>query len=154
ATTSRPPRRRRLSGIPGLRGTGWLGHVCAPVIVLAAVAAVVWPWVRPFPPPPADVSQAFVGPHGAHCLNFDSQGRDLFSRILVGARTAMLGGLAVVVLSMVAGSALAVVSAWRGGWVDTSTSAAVDIVFAFPGILLAVLMAAMFGASQKSAALS
>ena len=87
-----------------------------------------------------------VGPAGGHLLGFDFQGRDVLSRLLAGAQSSMLGPLAVVVLSMTAGTLLAVAAAWRRGAVDAVISSGLDILFAFPGILLAVLAAAVFGA--------
>ncbi|WP_328352399.1 ABC transporter permease [Mycobacterium sp. NBC_00419] len=144
----------RSRGIPGLKGVGWLGWACAAIIVLAAVIAAFGPLLAPFPPNHSDLTQAFVGGNPAHPLGFDSQGRDLLSRLLVGARSSMLGAFIVVVLAMTAGTCLAVLAAWRRGWVDNLISSGTDLVFAFPGLLLAVLVAAVFGPSQWSAAAS
>ncbi|WP_137146202.1 ABC transporter permease [Mycolicibacterium sp. CR10] len=141
-------------GIPGLRAVGWLGHLSAAIIALAVLIAVFGPLLAPFPPNHSDLVQAFVGGTPAHPLGFDSQGRDLLSRLLVGARSSMLGAFIVVALAMTAGSFLAVLAAWRRGWVDSLISSASDLVFAFPGLLLAVLAAAVFGPSQWAAAVS
>jgi peptide/nickel transport system permease protein len=146
ASLSRPRRRGR--------GLGLLGTVCAIVISVAVAAAVLGPVIAPHPPNAIDLGQSYIGPTAGHPLGFDGQGRDLLSRLIVGARTAMLGPLVVVALSTVVGVALALVAAWRGGWADTVLSAAMDILFAFPGILLAVLAAAVFGPSLIAAALS
>jgi peptide/nickel transport system permease protein len=116
--------------------------------------AVIGPWIAPFPPNAVDLGKAFLAPGNGHVLGFDSQGRDLLSRLLVGARTSMLGPLAVVVLCLVGGTILALLAVWWGGIVDVAISAVLDILFAFPGILLAVLAAAVFGAGQLSAAIS
>jgi peptide/nickel transport system permease protein len=78
----------------------------------------------------------------------------VFSRLLVGARSSMLGPLAVVAISVTAGSLLAIIAAWRRGPADAAISAGLDILFAFPGILLAVLAAAVFGAGLTAAALA
>lgn len=118
----------------------------AAVIVAATCIAIAGPLLTPYNPDLPDLSQYFVGPTGGHLLGFDAQGRDLFSRLLVGARTSMIGPLAVTVICMTLGSVLAVVSAWRRGASDAVISSGLDIVFAFPGILLAVLAAAVFGA--------
>ncbi|MFE5699935.1 ABC transporter permease [Rhodococcus koreensis] len=144
----------RRRGVPGLRGVGWLGYTSAAIIVLAAVIAVFGPLLAPYPPNQSDLAHAFVGAGPAHPLGYDSQGRDILSRLLVGARSSMLGAFVVIALAMVAGTVLAVTAAWRGGWVDSVTSSGSDLVFAFPGLLLAVLAAAVFGPSQWSAALS
>ena len=149
-----PPRRRRRGGIPGLRGTGVIGHVAAAVIVLAAFVAVFGSWLTPHDPDEISLSDAYLGSTTDHWLGLDSQGRDILSRLLVGARASLLGPLIVVVLAIVVGAVLAIVSAWRGGVVDSAISSVLDILFAFPGILLAVLVAAVFGPSLTTAALA
>ncbi|MFN8032149.1 MAG: ABC transporter permease [Mycobacterium sp.] len=142
----------RTRGLPGLKGVGWLGHACAAVIALTILVAVFGPLLAPFPPNQSDLAQAFVGGSPTHPLGFDSQGRDLLSRLLVGARSSMLGAFVVIALAMTAGVSLAVLAAWRRGWVDSLISSGSDLVFAFPGLLLAVLAAAVFGPNQWSAA--
>jgi peptide/nickel transport system permease protein len=124
------------------------------VIVLAAFVAVFGGWLTPHDPDEISLSDAYLGSTGDHLLGLDSQGRDIVSRLLVGARASLLGPLIVVVLAIVVGCALAIISAWRGGFVDSSISSVLDILFAFPGILLAVLVAAVFGPSLTTAALA
>jgi peptide/nickel transport system permease protein len=145
---------RRNVGLPGLKGTGVIGHVAAIVIGAAVLVALFGPWIAPADPRHIDLKNAFMGTSPGHLLGLDSQGRDIVSRLLVGARPSLLGPLLVVVLSIVIGGALAIVSAWRGGLIDSSISSVLDVLFAFPGILLAVLVAAVFGPSLTSAALA
>ena len=142
------------SRIPGLRGTGVVGHAAAVVIAAAATVAVVGRTLAPNDPDRADISNAYVGSSPEHWLGFDGQGRDIFSRVLVGARASLIGPLLVVVLAIAAGTALAIISAWRRGFVDSAITSVLDVLFAFPGILLAVLVAAVFGASLTTAALA
>lgn len=118
----------------------------AAVIVAATLVAIVGPLLAPYDPDLPQLSQYFVGPTPEHLLGFDAQGRDVLSRLLVGARTSMIGPVAVTLICMTFGSLLAVTAAWRGGAYDAVISSGLDIVFAFPGILLAVLAAAVFGA--------
>jgi peptide/nickel transport system permease protein len=127
---------------------------CLIVIGIAVLAAIFGSVVAPYDPNSSNLNNAYIGPGAGHVLGFDGQGRDLFSRLLVGARTAILGPAAVVAVSLLAGVALAVIAAWRGGWVDSTISVALDILFAFPAILLAVLAAAVFGAGLTAAALA
>ncbi len=141
---------RQTRGLPGLRGTGLLGHVCAVVILIAILLAVFGPALAPYDPNSLDISSAFRGPHGNHYLGFDGQGRDLFSRLLAGARTSMLGPLLIAALAVLTGSLLAVAAAWIGGWFDSVLSMVFDVLFAFPGILLAVVAAAVFGPGLTS----
>ncbi len=137
-------RRRAWAGVQGWTSLGIIVPVA--VIALATVAALIGPLLAPFDPNIPDLSQFFIGPGGAHLLGFDAQGRDVLSRLLVGARTSMIGPLAVTLICMTLGSLLAVTAAWRGGTLDSVISSGLDILFAFPGILLAVLSAAVFGA--------
>ena len=119
---------------------------CLVVIGLAVFLAAFGPLLAPHDPDAASLGNAYVGPVSGHPLGYDSQGRDLLSRLLTGARTSMAGPFLVVAGSMIAGSVLAVAAAWAGRWVDTTISTVLDILFAFPAILLAVLAAAVFGA--------
>jgi peptide/nickel transport system permease protein len=145
------PAARRSRGVPGLRGTGVLGHACAAVILVAILVAVLGTALAPYDPNGLNISFAFTGPRGNHYLGFDGQGRDLFSRLLAGARTSMLGPMLVAVLAVITGSLLAVAAAWIGGWFDAILSMILDVLFAFPGILLAVVAAAVFGSGLTSA---
>jgi peptide/nickel transport system permease protein len=145
------PVARHGRGLPGLRGTGILGHACAAVILVAILVAAFGPVLAPHDPNGLDISFAFAGPRGNHYLGFDGQGRDLFSRLLAGARTSMLGPMLVAVLAVFTGSMLAVAAAWIGGPFDATLSMILDVLFAFPGILLAVVAAAVFGPGLTSA---
>jgi peptide/nickel transport system permease protein len=127
---------------------------CLVVIGIAVFVAIFGPAIAPHDPNESNLNNAYLGPAPGHLLGYDGQGRDLFSRLLVGARTAILGPAAVVAMALLAGGVLAVVAAWRGGWLDSAISVAVDILFAFPAILLAVLAAAVFGAGLTAAALA
>ena len=144
----------RRRGIPGLRGTGWVGHVCAGVIVFALLIAVIGPYIAPYDPNFIQLRYAYVGPVGDHYLGFDGRGRDLLSRLLCGAQTAVFGAVAVAGISIVIGTVLAIVAAWRGGWLDNAIGALMDVLFAFPGILIAVMAAAVFGPSLKTAVIA
>jgi peptide/nickel transport system permease protein len=137
-----------------LRSTGPVGMISAAVILAATLAAVFGPLLAPYPPNLPNLSLSWVSPGGGHLLGFDFQGRDVMSRLLDGAQTSMLGPLVVVAISVTAGTLLAVTAAWRRGPVDAVISAGLDILFAFPGILLAVLAAAVFGAGLTAAALA
>ncbi len=150
AEAAAPRRFRRL----GLEGLGVLGYACAAVVGLAVLVAVVGPWVAPHDPEAVNLSQSFGAADAGHLLGYDEQGRDLLSRLLVGSRTSLLGPLAVVLVAVAVGVALAAAAAWRGGTFDMVTSGALDILFAFPGILLAILATAVFGTGLTAAAIA
>ena len=137
-----------------LRATGVPGMLSAAVIAIAMIAAIFGPLLAPYDPNLPNLSLSFVGPTAGHVLGYDYQGRDVFSRLLAGARTSMLGPVVVVFLSIVLGSVLAVIAAWRRGTADAVISAVLDILFAFPGILLAILATAVFGPGLTAAAVA
>ena len=145
-----------LSGVARRRarrvaGSDKVSIACLIVIGIALVAAIFGTALAPHDPNASNLNDAYFGPRGGHPLGFDGQGRDLLSRLLAAARTSILAPAAVVLLALVAGVALAIVAAWRGGWLDSGISVAMDILFAFPAILLAVLAAAVFGPSLTAA---
>ncbi|WP_406034885.1 ABC transporter permease [Nocardioides sp. NBC_00163] len=145
AGTTATRRRARLGA------TVW---VCVVVVGLAALIGIIGPVLTPNDPNQADLAQAWIGPGEGHLLGLDVQGRDVLSRVLAGARSSLLGPLLIVVLCMLVGSVLGLASAWRGGAVDTTVSAGLDVLFAFPGVLLAALTAAVFGAGLWAAVLA
>lgn len=130
---------------------GVVGWISLAIVAMALLLAIFGPIIRPFNPNASDLSFANVGPYGSHLLGFDGHGRDLLSRLIVGARTAIFGAAFVAIVSMLIGTTLAISAAWFGGKFDATASAALDVVFAFPGILLAVLAATVFGPSLFSA---
>jgi peptide/nickel transport system permease protein len=89
---------------------------------------------------------SFYGsPSAAHWLGTDGLGRDMLSRMIFGARTALLGPLLVVIVSTVFGVLLGLVAAWRGGWIDAALSRVFEVVFAFPSLLIGIMAVALFG---------
>jgi len=150
-TREAAPRRSR-AGI--LRSTGPAGIASSVVISLGTLVAIFGSMVAPHDPNLSELSQFYIGPTPGHPLGFDGQGRDVFSRLLAGARTSMLGPLTVVLICMALGTVLAVSAAWRRGAYDSVVSSGLDIMFAFPGILLAVLAATVFGAGLPAAVIA
>jgi peptide/nickel transport system permease protein len=128
-----------------LANTGAAGMISAAVIAVATFAAIFGPLIAPYNTTVPDTTLQFVGPVSGHLLGFDFEGRDVLSRLLAGALSSMAGPLAVVAISLTIGIALAVTSAWKRGATDAAVSTGLNILFAFPGILLAVLATAVFG---------
>jgi peptide/nickel transport system permease protein len=145
---------RRRSGLVLVRATGPAGITSAVVIGAAMLVAVLGPMLAPETPYLGQLSYSYVGPTAGHPLGFDGQGRDLLSRLLVGARTSMLGPLGVVLICILVGTLLAVSAAWRRGSYDAFVSSGLDVLFAFPGILLAILAATVFGVGLAAATLA
>lgn len=136
------------------RGSNILRAICIAVIAITILMAIFGPLIAPYNPNALNLADAFRGSTGGHLLGFDSQGRDLLSRLIVGARTAMLGPIVVMALSVLIGGVVAIAAAWRGGWVDSVTESVTGVLFAFPGILLAVLATAVFGPGLTAAGIA
>lgn len=114
-------------------------------LALIALVAVFGPLLAPY-----DADQLYVGPvngasSAAHLFGTDDIGRDILSRVLVGAGASVWPPIVVVVLSTIVGAGLAVAAAWFGGWVSATVARIVDVIFAIPGLVVAVLAVAVFG---------
>ena len=117
------------------------------VLTLIVVGALA-PWISPYDPNLQTLGKALVAPQwfgGVHVLGTDQVGRDILSRILYGARISLVIALAVVVISGVVGVALGAVSGYFAGGVDFLIQKLVEIVWAFPPLLLAIAIMAFFG---------
>ena len=149
-----------LSGSLGTRLFGRVrGLPTAPTLAAAAlslivVAAVFGPLLVSQDPNLVDIVHPFADPSSAHLVGTDAVGRDLFSRLVVGARTAVVGPLIVVAISSAVGLAMAIFGAWFGGWLDIAFSRLNDLLLAFPGLLLAIVAASVFGAGLAAAAIA
>ncbi|MFC9701642.1 ABC transporter permease [Streptomyces sp. NPDC055721] len=119
--------------------------LCLGFVALVTVVALLAPWLVPYDPNAIDLGNALAGPSPDHLLGVDAAGRDTLSRLLLGARTSLLGPLGVVVFSTLAGVAVGMAAAWRGGWLDSVLSRSTELVFAFPGMLLAILIISIYG---------
>ncbi|ALO13055.1 Putative oligopeptide ABC transporter integral membrane protein [Streptomyces venezuelae] len=119
--------------------------ICLGLVALVTAAALLAPWLVPYDPNAVDLGNALAPPSPEHLLGVDAAGRDTFSRLLLGARTSLLGPLGVVVFSTVAGVAVGMAAGWRGGWLDSILSRSTELVFAFPGMLLAILIISIYG---------
>ena len=133
------------------RRLGPLGIACAAFVALLATVAIFAPLIAPHDPNAVDLLHTFAGPSLLHPLGTDDTGRDLLSRLIVGSRTSLLGPLLIVALSVCVGVPLAIASAWIGGPADATISRLLDVLFAFPGVLLAILAIALFGAGLPAA---
>ncbi|MEV7524198.1 ABC transporter permease [Streptomyces sp. NPDC091371] len=137
----------RRPGLRGLRvfGQGPLFAVSVAVLAVLVLVAVFAPVLAPYDPEALDLSASLAGTTADHLLGTDQSGRDILSRLLHGARTGLLGPLLVVGVSTLLGMLLGVVAAWRGGWADAVLSRSMDLVFAIPGLMLAILLVAVTG---------
>lgn len=119
--------------------------VLSVIVIVIVGVAIFGPAIAPQDPVAIDLASAYQGPSAAHWLGTDGNGRDLLSRLIVGARTSILAPLLVIVIASLFGCTIGIVAAWYGGVVDAVISRFLDAVFAIPGLLLAILAAAVFG---------
>lgn len=133
------------------RRLGPLGLASLAVIGVLGVVAVLAPVLPVADPADVDLTNTFMPPAPDHPLGTDSNGRDILARLVWGSRTALLGPLIVTIVATALGVTLAVLAAWRRGFLDTVISRSFDVTFAFPGILLALVVAAVAGAGFGAA---
>jgi peptide/nickel transport system permease protein len=113
----------------------------------AALAALIGPWLTPFDPAAQDLALRLTGPSAAHWFGLDELGRDILARVLAGARISFLVGLVVVSVSASFGTVIGAVAGYFGGLVDDLISRIIDVLLAFPGLLLAIALVAVLGPS-------
>ena len=137
---------RRRAWRRSARRAGALTWAAAAVAAVLVVAAVLAPVIAPYSPTAIDLGNSFAPSSGAHLMGTDQTGRDIFSRLLWGTRTSLLGPVAVVAISTVCGLVVGVLAGWAGGLADAVISRVLDLLFSFPGLLLAIIAATLFGA--------
>ena len=115
------------------------------LVVLVTVLALGAPWLAPHGYEDTDLLLVWAEPSQAHVLGGDALGRDVLSRLIVGARVSLLIAVSVLALTLTVGTLAGMVAGYFGGWVDTVLMRGADIVFAFPELILAILVAAMLG---------
>jgi len=136
------PRRRRPTLV--------IGIVLTSLVVLMALVSLIW-----LPYPLSDIGGGRLSaPSLTHPLGTDRLGRDLLSQLMVGARIALVVGAGAVLIAGVLGTVIGVLTALARPWIDDTLSAALDVVIAFPVLLLAMLVVAVQGASLWSAILA
>jgi peptide/nickel transport system permease protein len=115
------------------------------IIVIFAAIALAGPLIAPYDPDALDLANPYAGITAQHWLGTDASGRDTLSRLLVGAQISLLAPLIVVIISTTAGLILGLAAGWIGGTFDWILSRIFDILFSFPGLLIAILAIALFG---------
>jgi peptide/nickel transport system permease protein len=117
------------------------GGVLTGLVVIAALVSFFW---LPFPPNEMNFAVQLSGPSPGHLLGADHLGRDLFSRLLVGARGTLYVGVLSVGIALSVGGVIGAVAGFAGGLAGEALMRIVDVLYAFPAILLALLLAAVF----------
>lgn len=128
--------------------------VSAAVLLVVAVVAVGAGWIAPYGVNDIDVPSALQSPSGAHWFGTDELGRDVLSRVLAAIQASMQVAVISVALAAAVGVTLGVVAGYRGGWVDTVAMRVVDVMFAFPVLLLALAIVAILGPGMATTILA
>ena len=143
-------RRRPVAPVPWRRPLGLAGLI---VIGAWAVIAIFAPLIAPDNP----LAQKFpilAAPSATNWFGTDELGRDVFSRVLYGARITLPLAVILILAAMIIGSVIGGVAGYFGGWVDNVLMRVADLVFAFPGIILALAIAAALGPQLRNAAIA
>jgi len=122
-----------------------IGGTLIALLILLALMGTVW---TPYDPLKLDLMHRFNPPSWAHWLGTDEFGRDVLSRIIIGAKTSMWISLLTVTFAITAGTLIGLVAGYMRGWTDRLLMMVNDAMLAFPGILLALGLLAIVGASQ------
>jgi peptide/nickel transport system permease protein len=130
---------------------GFVGFLlCVLVLAFAAFA----PWFATHDPLAQSIRERFQGPSGAHWLGTDNFGRDLWSRILFGYRTSIGTAVGAVAIATIVGGAAGLTAAYVGGWTDRVIMRLMDVLLAFPIILLAIAVLAVLGPGSVNTGLA
>jgi peptide/nickel transport system permease protein len=118
------------------------GALLVLLLLLAALLSLVW---SPYPPAEIDIANKLAPPSWAHWLGTDSLGRDIASQLLVGSQNSIAVGVVAVGIGVLAGVALGCLAAARRGWIEEIVMRASDFTFAFPALLTAIMLTAIYG---------
>ncbi|MCX6461847.1 MAG: ABC transporter permease [Actinobacteria bacterium] len=124
------------------------------ILVFFMLVALLGPLLISTDPASISLMDSFGPPQPGHPLGFDGQGRDLLARLVYGARSSMLGPILVVLISTVLGGTIALSAAWIGGAYDAVVARVIDALFAFPGLLLAILAVSLVGPGLLAASIA
>ena len=124
------------------------------IVAIAVFTAVLGPSLTPYDPASQALSQRLEPPSRTHPFGMDELGRDILARLVSGARISLAVGLAVVTVSSLIGMLLGSIAGYFGGTVDDVISRVIDVLMAFPGILLAIALVAVLGPSLTNVILA
>ena len=128
-----------------------LGGVLVLVVTLVAIAG---PWLAPHPYRDTDLLAVWAEPSRDHILGGDALGRDVLSRLIMGGRISLLVAGSVLGLTLTVGTLAGMAAGYFGGWADALLMRVADIVFAFPELILAIVVAAMLGPGTRTVILA
>ncbi|MBZ6078978.1 ABC transporter permease [Microvirga sp. WGZ8] len=121
------------------------------IVLIFIILAILAPWIAPHDPYANDLMAMLLPPSAEHPFGTDELGRDILSRVLVGARLSLVEGLFSVSLAMLIGVPTGMISGYVGGRTDTVIMRIIDVMLAFPGVLLAIVIVSILGPSLVNA---
>jgi peptide/nickel transport system permease protein len=124
------------------------------LLTLIVTMTLLAPIIAPYDPNLGDLGLSLNPPSAAHWFGTDQQGRDVLSRVIWGGRSTLFAALAVVLISEFIGVPLGLIAAYYGGWADTIITRGLDVILAFPPLLLAFVTASVFGRGLTNAVLT
>ena len=124
------------------------------IVLIAVLAALAGPLLSPYDPAAQELARRLEAPTLAHPFGLDEPGRDILARLMQGARISLLVGLAVVSVSSTVGMLFGSIAGYFGGRIDDAISRVIDVLMAFPGILLAIALVAVLGPSLTNVVLA
>ena len=124
------------------------------VVVGYFIAALLAPWIAPYDFATPNFDKVLSPPGPGHLLGTDELGRDIFSRLLYGSRISLMIGLSAIVLASLLGVPLGLVAGYYGGWLDNLIMRCIDILMAFPRVLLSIMIVSMLGPSLRNAVIA
>jgi peptide/nickel transport system permease protein len=157
---AREQRAERAMAVRWLRAAWWfvrrkpLGAAGAVMVLLVLFAGIAAPAIAPYDYSEQSLRQKFQGSSSEHLMGTDELGRDIFTRILYGARVSVIIGVTVVSLSVTLAVALGIVTGYYGGWFDSLAQRGVDIWMAFPDLILLITIISVFGVGLPQLILS
>jgi peptide/nickel transport system permease protein len=128
-----------------LRRFPWVMAACFTVAGAVALMCIIGPAIAPYGPYTQNLTDVLAHPSAAHWLGTDSLGRDVFSRLIAGARTAVIGPVVIAASSMVLGNLLGLQAGYRGGKVDAVIMRWVDLMWSIPGLLVIIVVQGALG---------
>ena len=122
------------------------GALVASIFIgLLIVIAIIGPYIAPYDPFEPNYNALLEGPSASHLAGTDEYGRDIFSRLIVGAKISLMVSFSAVFLGLILGTILGLISGYFGGWVDKIIMRSCDVLFSFPDLLLAIAIVALLG---------
>ena len=147
--TKVPARRRRARALAA-RPSVWVLVLSGAVLAFVSLLVLAAPWISPYDPTQMDASARLLPPSAEHLFGTDQFGRDVLARVIYGGRVTLEVAFTAVLTAVVVGGLLGLVAGYYGGWIDSLATRVMDVMIAFPSLLLALFLVAVLGPDLKN----